>query len=47
MTVPTPDGQYPSPTPWIRTQLVLGWLLVGVPLAYGIYQTLLKTGQLF
>lgn len=26
--------------------VVLAWLVVGVPLAYGLYQTLLKAAQL-
>jgi hypothetical protein len=30
-----------------RTRLALGWVLVGVPLAYGIFQTLLKAAALF
>jgi hypothetical protein len=47
MTVPTPDGLHPPMTPWIRSQLFLGWLLVGIPLAYGIYETALKTAKLF
>lgn len=28
-------------------QLVFGWLLVGVPLVYGIVTTLSRVGQLF
>ncbi|MHC5560639.1 MFS transporter small subunit [Kocuria rosea] len=30
-----------------RARLALGWVLVGVPLAYGIFQTLLKAAALF
>jgi len=30
-----------------RARLALGWVLVGVPLAYGILQTLLKVSALF
>ncbi len=47
MTVPTSEGVHAPLTPWIRSQLVLGWLLVGVPLAYGVYEALLKTARLF
>lgn len=28
-------------------RLVFGWLLVGVPLAYGVVTTLSRVGQLF
>ncbi|MCV9993631.1 hypothetical protein OIU93_04870 [Paeniglutamicibacter sp. ZC-3] len=28
-------------------RLVFGWLLVGVPLAYGVITTLSRVGQLF
>jgi hypothetical protein len=28
-------------------QLVAGWALVGIPLAFGIYQTLTKVAALF
>jgi hypothetical protein len=31
----------------IRARLVFGWALVGIPLAYGVYQTLVKTASLF
>ena len=30
-----------------RVRLVLGWGLVGVPLAYGISQTLIRVSALF
>jgi len=26
---------------------VFGWALAGIPLAYGVYQTLVKTASLF
>jgi len=29
------------------TRIVLGWVLVGVPLVYGITQTLIKVAALF
>lgn|GEM_PF-4201613 len=47
MTVPNPDGRQAPMTPWVRSQLVAGWLLVAVALGYGVYETLLKTAQLF
>ncbi|WP_449274648.1 MFS transporter small subunit [Kocuria sabuli] len=31
----------------VRLRLALGWVLVGVPLAYGVTQTLLKAVSLF
>ncbi|WP_194265942.1 MFS transporter small subunit [Arthrobacter yangruifuii] len=30
-----------------KAQLTVGWALVGVPLAYGIFQTLSKASALF
>ena len=30
-----------------RSQVTLGWALVGIPLAYGVYQTLNKVAALF
>jgi len=47
MTVPAPDGRHRPLTPWIRSQLILGWLMVSIPLGYGIYQTVLKAAKLF
>lgn len=47
MTVPMPDGTPARPNAWVRSQLVAGWVLVGVPLAYGLYETLLKAVKLF
>jgi hypothetical protein len=31
----------------VRIRLVLGWALVGIPLIYGIYQTVVKASSLF
>ena len=31
----------------IKLRLVLGWALVGIPLAYGIYETVVKASSLF
>jgi orotate phosphoribosyltransferase len=30
-----------------RARLVFGWALVGIPLAYGVYETLIKASSLF
>ena len=30
-----------------RARLVFGWALVGIPLAYGVYETLVKASSLF
>lgn len=35
------------PTRPSTARLAFGWLLVGVPLVYGIGQTLARVGQLF
>ena len=47
MSVPTPDGRPAAMTGWMRSQLLVGWVLTGVPLLYGIYETLLKAAKLF
>lgn len=47
MSVPAPDGRPAAMTPWMRSQLVVGWVLTGVPLLYGVYETLLKAAKLF
>lgn len=31
----------------VQIRLVLGWALVGIPLIYGIYQTVVKASALF
>lgn len=31
----------------VKARLVLGWMLVGIPLVYGIYQTVVKASSLF
>jgi len=36
-----------STTQTARSRLVMAWLLVGIPLAYGVYETLLKASKLF
>ncbi|MDR7255563.1 hypothetical protein J2X46_004573 [Nocardioides sp. BE266] len=34
-------------TPTSPVQIALAWLLVGIPLAYGLWQTLVKASALF
>jgi len=31
----------------MQTRLLVSWLVVGVPLAYGLWETLVKASQLF
>jgi len=31
----------------MQTRLIVSWLVVGVPLAYGLWETLIKAPQLF
>ena len=31
----------------VQARLIVSWTVVGVPLAYGLWQTLLKASQLF
>jgi len=31
----------------MQARLIVSWTVVGVPLAYGLWQTLLKASQLF
>jgi hypothetical protein len=31
----------------MKARIALSWLLVGIPLAYGLYDTLLKAAKLF
>lgn len=31
----------------MKARLAIAWLLVGIPLAYGVYETLLKAAKLF
>ena len=31
----------------MKAKLIFGWALVGIPLAYGVYQTLTKVAVLF
>lgn len=42
MSAPTPPGSTTSPV-----LVALAWLLVGVPLAYGLWQTLVRASALF
>jgi hypothetical protein len=31
----------------VKARLVFGWALVGIPLAYGVYEAIVKTTSLF
>ena len=31
----------------MQTRLIVSWLVVGVPLAYGLWETLIKASKLF
>ena len=31
----------------MQTRLIVSWLVVGVPLAYGLWETLIKAAKLF
>ena len=39
-------GQDGDATPTSPALVALAWLIVAIPLAYGLWQTLLKAGQL-
>lgn len=41
------SDRHDVPTNTAVGRLALGWLLVGVPLAYGVTQTLARVAQLF
>ncbi|MFC4395534.1 MFS transporter small subunit [Arthrobacter sedimenti] len=43
-TAHTPNDQ---PVKRSTGRLVLGWVLVGIPLAYGVFQTLTQVAALF
>jgi len=43
-TAHTPNAQ---PVKRSTGRLVLGWVLVGIPLAYGVFQTLTQVAALF
>lgn len=42
-----PAGPNDVPVNSATGRLVFGWLLVGIPLAYGVITTLSRVGQLF
>ncbi|WP_285245261.1 hypothetical protein [Pseudarthrobacter sp. fls2-241-R2A-127] len=44
-TAHTHSGQ--EPVQRSTGRLVLGWVLVGIPLAYGVFQTLTQVAALF
>jgi len=41
----SPQGDHPSPGSWVF--VALAWILVGVPLLWGMYQTAKKAVVLF
>ncbi|MCW2701226.1 MAG: hypothetical protein JWQ45_2761 [Blastococcus sp.] len=45
MSTPATDGPKPSPTP--AALIAFAWTLVGVPLVYGLYQTVKTATSLF
>ncbi len=46
MTAPTTHhAQEPTPASWVL--VAIAWLLVGIPLAWGIYRTLRTAAALF
>jgi hypothetical protein len=46
MTPPSPSGP-PTPAPRSAGLLVFAWLFVGLPLVWGVVQTILKAMALF
>lgn len=49
-TLPSNNPSTPDNTAAVNTaagKLALGWALVGVPLAYGVYETLTRVAALF
>lgn len=47
MSRPNPGAEPAGSPESSRGRLVLSWLVVGVPLAYGVWQTLVKASKLF
>lgn len=45
MSTPTPAAHEPVKRSTVR--LVVAWVLVGIPLAYGVFQTLTQVTALF
>lgn len=45
VTEPQQDPWIPAPSSWIA--VALSWTLVGIPLAWGIWKTLVKAAVLF
>jgi hypothetical protein len=42
-----PDASEPAPSPLSWVQVAIAWILVGVPLLWGIYITFRKAAILF
>ncbi|HWL87914.1 MAG TPA: hypothetical protein VNO21_19050 [Polyangiaceae bacterium] len=40
---PQPENEAPTST----ARLVVAWVIVGIPLLYGVYETLLRAAKLF
>ncbi|MGE2835548.1 MFS transporter small subunit [Mycobacterium sp. SMC-4] len=48
MTTPHPETELHEYTPTVpKVYIVLAWVWVGIPFAYGLYELLLKAGRLF
>ena len=43
--MPNKNEWYPTPDSWVR--VAIAWLLVGIPLGWGVYRTLLVAVVLF
>jgi hypothetical protein len=42
-----PDSDEPPPTLWSWVQVAAGWILVGIPLLWGVFITFQKAAVLF
>jgi len=47
MSTVSDNGGRQTPVNTSTGKLVVGWALVGVPLAYGVYETLTRVAALF
>ena len=47
MDAPNPNGSTAPHSPWPRLKLIAAWTLVGVPLAWGVSQVVIKSLDLF
>jgi hypothetical protein len=46
-TLPPSSGSVENPRPGATGLLIFSWLFVGLPLAWGVWQTLVKSMALF